>query len=154
MLKLLLVGFKKKLYIEGPIKPWSLYLVKTRKYSQKIKNFDYLDSIFSNSVAIRMGDIGIILFLFDNSACKIYYPKIPIKFKTNILTKEQFRETAIFMFYKETLLNRVPWYMSYQNKKMIKIVALPIGGMSSKPVYDEWKETDYQKMRSSYIKNI
>ena len=47
--------------------PWSIFIVKLQEYDQKELNFDFQDNILFLTIAIRMGDIGIIACLQDNN---------------------------------------------------------------------------------------
>jgi hypothetical protein len=60
----------------------------------------------------------------------------------------QFLETVAVCFYQSSLLNRVPKYIigaddALPGGQATKVHAMPLAGLSVKPVYDEWDSATY-----------
>lgn len=105
--------------------------------------------------SIRMGNIGIIACLGDNGALndlfRDYYRKLQ-KIKLHPL---QFDELFAKVTYKSSLFNRNPGYITImpENKEEVtKVFTLPLQGLSSKPVYDDWIQKEYAEFLTSFLK--
>ena len=51
---------------------------------------------------------------------------------------------------RESLRNRTPKYIMYEGKEYLEVNSLPLGGLSSKPIYDDWIDAEYAKFLSSH----
>lgn len=61
----------------------------------------------------------------------------------------QFYELAAKAFYKATLLNRTPKYIMTEFNNAVEVMQMPLMGLSSKPVFDDWNQTAYAHMLSA-----
>lgn len=98
-----------------------------------------------------MGDIGIIACLEDNAAQADTLDGVVAKIRKLDLHPIQFTELVAKHFYKATLLNRVPKYMSLSANGRLQVVSMPIQGWSTKPVFDDWNPKDYALMLSAFL---
>lgn len=57
-------------------------------------------------------------------------------------------ELAAKAFYKATLLNRIPKYIMIELNNAVEVMQMPLMGLSSKPVFDDWNQTVYAHMLS------
>jgi hypothetical protein len=131
--------------------PWSLFVFKTQIHPKKELNFDFKDNPFLLTVAIRMNDVGIVGVLQDNGAVGSLHDKsLGIDDARKLeLHPIQFSEVAARIFYAASLINRVPKYMTISSpEKEMEVVALPLQGLSSKPVFNSWKIEDYARLLS------
>jgi hypothetical protein len=131
--------------------PWSVFIFKLQKNGQTKLDFDFKDDIFSLNIAIRMGDIGVIACLQDNNSQEQIFEDEFRKIKKHSLHPMQFNELIARIFYKESLRNRIPKYMTFLGKDHLEIVSLPLVGLSSKPIYDDWILSEYAKWVSLYL---
>jgi len=128
--------------------PWSIFIFKTQRSRDIRRNFDFKDNPLSLTIALRANDIGVVAALQDNGAVKKYGDQaLGIKFARKVdLHPVQFGEITARIFCAASLINRVPKYINIAsaNGKM-NIMALPLGGFSSKPIFDEWKNEDFAR---------
>jgi len=125
--------------------PWSIFLVETHTYGDK-RDFDYHDEIFILTFSIRLGEIGIIACLEDNGAQEELFSNYFDKFKGIKLHPTQFDELVAKVTYKAALMNRVPKYIMQLPKEegqKVTVIASPLQGLSSKPIFDDWNQRDY-----------
>lgn len=132
--------------------PWSIFIFNLQQYNDKNKNFDYKDNIPTLSIAIRMGDIGIIACLQDNNTQERMFGNYFKKIRKILLHPVQFIELISKIFYKEQLRNRIPDYIVVEGKEGVEVISIPLGGLSNKPIYNTWKQKDYAKILGQYLK--
>jgi len=128
--------------------PWSIFLFKIQQYPEDRLNFDFRDNPLSLTIAIRMDDIGVIACLQDNHAHEDIFHDYFKKIRRIALHPLQFNELIAMVFYKNSLLNRTPKYASIFQRDRISVFSLPLQGLSSKPIYDEWSQEEYAKYLS------
>lgn len=131
--------------------------------------FDYLDDVNAHSVAIRLGNKGII-GIFDGGLHKINFPDFAkMMFEEKPLHPVQFQEVFAKLTYKSLLSLRVPFYVFSHNerldihdvslmafdtwKKEMGAVALEVGDSLivapaippdfDGPAYSDWSQADY-----------
>jgi hypothetical protein len=115
-------------------------------------NFDFKDCILLHTIAIRMNDIGVIACLQDNHAHQSAFTSHFAKIRKIPLHPLQIDELTAMMFYKTSLLNRTPKYLTMFAKDRREVISMPLQGMSSKPIYDQWSQEEYAKYLSFYCK--
>lgn len=131
-------------------KPWSIFIFKTKKYSNPLHNFDYKDNLDFLTFAIRMDGIGIIACLQDNGShkdCFVGYDKI----RNHTLHSIQFIETFSKVTYKESTCQRVPKYVMIGDKSQCQVISMPRYGLSTKPIYGDWDMEVYARYLSAYL---
>lgn len=127
--------------------PWSIFIVETRRYGDK-RDFDYHDDLFNLTFSIRLGEIGIIACLEDNGAQEELFSTFFNKFDGVKLYYTQFDELVAKVSYKRSLMNRIPkYFMSFPKSEgqEVAVYALPLQGLSDKPIFDEWNQLEYAK---------
>lgn len=126
---------------------FSIFLVRT-KFSPRNThlNFDFRDNTLTNTFAIRMNDIGVIAALQDHSSVGQTLEPTFKKFRTRALHPQQFLELAAVVFYQASLLNRTPKYISIHDDASQHVMGMPLGGFSSKPIFDEWNWEHFARM--------
>lgn len=132
--------------------PWSIFVVETHSYDQKL-DFDYHDNIQFLTFSIRMGAVGIIACLQDNGSQKDMFDDYFNKFKDMKLHPIQFDELYAKVTYKASLMNRNPSYIinfPSRETEEITVITMPIMGMSSKPLYEDWEQRDYAYFLEHY----
>ena len=131
--------------------PWSIFLFKTQTHSDAQFNFDFKDNPIMLTIAVRMGDIGIVAALQENGALQaLEEESLGITHARALqLHPVQFCEVVARIFYAASLLDRVPKYMNVSGSDDdMHIVSLPIGGLSSKPIFRDFDPAAYARLLS------
>ncbi|WP_424032657.1 hypothetical protein [Methylocella sp.] len=82
--------------------------------------FDYLDSFIAHTVALRMGNKGVVA-LFDGGLHDLNFPNFAkTQFDERPLHPDQYREVFASLTYKSSLSLRVPYYGIIQDKEIDK----------------------------------
>lgn len=130
--------------------PASIFIFKTQISTVSGLSWDFMDCLNSMAIAIRMGEIGIVAILQDGGLAETVMQEELKDFYNIALHPIQFREVATRIFYRSTLLNRVPKYISTKNDGKITSQQIPLAGLSTKPVYDQYNLANYVAMLSHY----
>jgi hypothetical protein len=131
-------------------KPWSLFLFKVDNNPQE---FGYRDEINTLTFSLRINDFGMIICLQDNGANKKYHQGVYNKIKDQLLHPIQFEEFCARVFYSAYLFNRLPEYNILPVGGDIYVEAMPLRGISSKPLFDDWMNKTYGQVLESFWKN-
>ena len=131
-------------------KPYSIFLFKVDNNPEE---FGYRDEINTLTFALRINDFGLIICLQDNGANSIYHHETYEKIKDKVLHPTQFEEFSGRIFYSAYLFNRLPEYNVLPVNDEIYIEAMPLRGMSSKPLFDIWVNKVYGQVLESFWKN-
>lgn len=136
-----------------PNPPWSIFTFECHTYPELERNFDFYDSFVSMAVALRMGDTGVIACLQDNNSQEQLYADYFRKFQSFPFHPIQFTELMSKVFYMQSRQNRVPKYITRlpdATSPTMQVISSPLGGLSSKPIYDEWNQRDYARVLSQF----
>lgn len=131
-------------------KPYSIFLFKV---DNNIEEFGYRDEINTLTFSLRINDFGLIICLQDNGANKVYHKEILQKIENEVLHPIQFEEFCGRVFYSAYLFNRLPEYHTLPIGDDIYIEAMPLRGMSGKPLFDDWINKIYGQVLESFWKN-
>ena len=131
-------------------KPCSIFLFKVDNNPEE---FGYRDEINTLTFALRINDFGLIICLQDNGANQVYHKEVYEQLKGRVLHPIQFEEFSAKVFYSAYLFNRLPEYNVLPVNEKIFIEAMPLRGMSSKPLFDAWINKTYGQVLESFWKN-
>lgn len=148
-LHLMLQTFNLPVVLED-FKPFSLFLFKV---DNDEREFGYRDEINTLTFALRIRDFGLIICLQDNGANKQYHKEVFDKIKDSTLHPIQFEEFSGRVFYSAYLFNRLPEYNIMPVGEEIYIEAMPLRGMSNKPLFDDWVPKTYGQVLETFWKN-
>ena len=148
-LHMMLQGINLPLILED-FKPYSIFLFKVDNNKEE---FGYRDEINTLTFALRINDFGLIICLQDNGANQVYHNEVYEKIKGKVLHPIQFEEFSARVFYSAYLFNRLPEYNELPVGDEIFIEAMPLRGMSSKPLFDAWVNKIYGQVLESFWKN-
>jgi hypothetical protein len=148
-LHLMLQSINLPLFFED-FKPFSLFLFKVENNE---KEFGYRDEINTMTFALRIKDFGLVICLQDNGANRNYHREVLEKIGDNTLHPIQFEEFSGRIFYSAYLFNRLPEYNILPVGDDIYIEAMPLRGISSKPLFDHWNNKTYGQVLESFWKN-
>jgi hypothetical protein len=149
---LLLNAVRIPVHVSAP-QPWSIFVVPAQTSSDNRKNFDFIDNVPNQVVAIRMNDIAVIAVLMDANAqghfMKTYFDKLARRLRLHPI---QFRELAAKAIYKRHTMNRTPTFTTVWNnkQKFIQVISLPLAGFSARPVFDGWQQSEYARVLQFY----
>jgi len=148
-LHLMLQSFNLPVIFED-FKPYSIFIFKV---NNNIEEFGYRDEINTLTFSLRIKDFGLIISLQDNGANYRYHKELFEKIEGEILHPIQFEEFCGRVFYSAYLFNRLPEYNILPVGDRIYIEAMPLRGMSSKPLFDDWMNKTYGQVLESFWKS-
>jgi len=130
-------------------KPFSLFLFKVDNEEDL---FGYRDEINTLTFSLRIKDFGLIICLQDNGANRAYHKEILGKIEGEPLHPIQFEEFNARIFYSAYLFNRLPEYNVLPAGDETYIEAMPLRGISSKPLFDFWQGKTYGQVLENFWK--
>jgi len=130
-------------------KPYSLFLFSVDNAEDQ---FIYRDEINTLTFSVRMKDFGLIICLQDNGANRNYHREILEKIEGQTLHPIQFEEFNARVFYSAYLFNRLPEYNILPVAEETYIEAMPLRGISSKPLFDYWLNKTYGQVLENFWK--
>jgi hypothetical protein len=148
-LHLMLQSLIRPIILEG-FEPFSLFLFKVDNNPEE---FGYRDEINTLTFSLRINDFGLIICLQDNGANKVYHREIYDQIANHQLHPIQFEEFCAKVFYSAYLFNRLPEYNVMPVGDEVYIEDMPLRGMSSKPLFDDWINKTYGQVLESFWKN-
>jgi hypothetical protein len=148
-LHLMLQSINLPLFFED-FKPFSLFLFKVDNNPEE---FGYRDEINTLTFSLRIKDFGLIICLQDNGANRMFHREVEDKIAGKTLHPIQFEEFSGRVFYSAYLFNRLPEYTILPVGDSIYIEAMPLRGISSKPLFDNWNNKTYGQVLESFWKN-
>jgi len=147
-LHLMLQSLIQPINFEEPT-PWS---IKVFKLAQEDDFFSYRDELNTLSFSLRAHDFGIIACLQDNGTNVQYHHEILEICDDQTLSPAQFEELCARFFYSAYLFNRLPEYAVLPTPDTIFIEAMPLQGISSKPIFDAWDVKTYGQVLENFWK--
>jgi hypothetical protein len=97
-------------------------------------------------------NIGIVISFQDNGSVREGLDWIYRKLRKKTLSPLQFVEFFAAVIYSRRLLNRTPKYISIIDKKnKTQVLSLPLGGFSSKPIFDEWDNNYFSRIFYTFL---
>ena len=148
-LHLMLQSINQPVHFED-FKPFSLFLFKVDNNEEE---FGYRDEINTLTFSLRIKDFGLIICLQDNGANKMYHREVLSKIENEVLHPIQFEEFCGRVFYSAYLFNRLPEYNILPVNNEIYIEAMPLRGISAKPLFDTWNNKTYGQVLENFWKN-
>lgn len=127
--------------------PGSIFVFKTQQPDKVELQWDFCDNVMTMFLAIRMGSVGIISVLGDGGAQQLFESRYKelMDFPLHPL---QFRELCALIMYRSTLSTRTPKYFTISDSndsQPYKSYQLPLGGLSRKPLFENWDASEYAK---------
>jgi hypothetical protein len=129
--------------------PWTIKLFKVDNMAEI---FNYRDEINTLTFSLAMNDFGMIACLQDNGANAIYHEEVLEKINEQQLKAIQFEEVIARFYYSNYLFNRLPEYTVMPTADMVYVEAMPLRGLSSKPLFDHWTAKPYAQVLENFWK--
>jgi len=133
--------------------PGSIFIFQIHTYGDE-RDFDYHDGLAALTFSIRMGEVGVVASLQDNGAQKEVFAEYYERIRKITLHPIQFDEFSAKIAYQATVMNRVPKYLSVipeSETNVSSVVTLPLAGLSTKPIFDEWNQRRYAMFLAQYL---
>jgi hypothetical protein len=147
-LHIMLQSIVRPIEFEGNL-PWTVKVFKT---DAKQDLFNYRDEINTLTFSLGMKDFGIIACLQDNGTNGLYHRETLEKIEHEALHPIQFEEVCGRFFYSNYLFNRLPEYTIMSTDEAVYIEAMPLRGMSTKPLFDIWQNKVYGQVLENFWK--
>lgn len=147
-LHLMLQSVNQPVIFEGN-SPWSIRVFRLESSKDL---FNYRDEINTLTFSLAMKDFGIIACLQDNGTNAIYHKEILSKLSGKSVHPAQLEEVFARFFYSNYLFNRLPEYTIMPTADAIYIEAMPLRGMSNKPLFDFWQNKTYAQVLENFWK--
>ncbi|MDB5012632.1 MAG: hypothetical protein JWQ25_834 [Daejeonella sp.] len=129
--------------------PWSYEVFKVNNATD---HFNYRDEINTLTFSLGMKDFGIVACLQDNGANSKYHQGILSKVAGRTIHPIQFEEICGRFYYSNYLFNRLPEYTILPTEEAIYIEAMPLHGMSNKPLFDHWQNKPFCQVLENFWK--
>jgi hypothetical protein len=126
--------------------PASIFVYETSVPSNAGMGFDYWDELQRLAISIRVGNVGIVVCLQDGQAVERVFGSQHKKYTKLALHWTQFAEVTARIFYDLLRFNRTPKFMLIEGGAKVQVLLSPIGGLSSKPLFDEGNIHDYARV--------
>jgi len=126
-----------------PHVPASIFVYNTMEPSNRKMGFDYWDLLHGLGLSIRLGKVGIVACLQDGGAVQYGFGEHYEEYEKINLHWAQFAEITAQTFYDLARSNRTPKFMLIEGKHRVHVVLSPLGGLSGKPLFEEWDIEGY-----------
>ncbi|GAA4804316.1 hypothetical protein GCM10023231_36720 [Olivibacter ginsenosidimutans] len=114
--------------------------------------FSYRDEINTLVFSLRINNIGIVACLQDNGANDKYHEEQLTQVSNEQLHPIQFEEICGLYFYSAYLFNRLPEYTVLTTEDCIYIEPMPLRGMDSRPIFDNFQVKTYGQVLENFWK--
>lgn len=111
--------------------------------------FMYRDDIEYGSIALRLDTVGLIYLSDGGAQEKLAIATMPRLFNHN-LHPLQFEELSALMFTKARHFNRNPAHIISAGSGITRILQMPLAGLSSKPIFDEFDRDHYARVLADF----
>ena len=147
-----LQGTRRKI-VFTPSLPASVFVFGTQKPTRVEEQFDFSDLQPALSIAVRMGDVGVVVAFQDGGTVKQFHDRLRMgnHFRKR-LHPIQFAEMAAMISYKAMLLRSRPLYIIGDSSDGIQIAHISGGGLSGRIVFEEWKTRQFVQVFALYSK--
>lgn len=122
--------------------PGSIFIFNLKTYKDRLAHFHFRDDLNTLTVFMRLGNRGIIATA-DGGALDIAIGAAVKRDGAIKLHPKQFDEIGAKVFYKASLFNRTPTYITMHHNNRYRVMQLPLMGLSDKPVFNRWEHNVY-----------
>jgi len=136
----------------SPWLPASIFVFETLEPSDQAMAFDYWDDLEYLSLSIRIGKVGIVVCLQDGAAVEQSFADHYSDFQKFGLHRIQFAEVSAQIFYDLRRLTRTPKFLLYDSADRAQVMLMPLGGLSTKPLFTDFKLAEYAKVLSHFTR--
>ncbi|WAC11243.1 hypothetical protein [Dyadobacter pollutisoli] len=144
---LLLRSIDKEIHFENFF-PGSVFICHLKTSDVPSKNFDYFDAVPEQCVAIRLGEIGIVVLLADSDLQRNIFEDLTHTATTKHLAPIQFKNFFIECMYRQHIF-KDPYVFELDeiSENSLKIIQTTQSDFTGH-VYGEWNPLDYARLLS------
>lgn len=131
-------------------------LVVNLHYECDSECFNFRDSLNPMVISMQSNNIGIIVSLQDGGLTRNTYGQYVAATRGRKLISLQFEELYAKIIYQNSLLTRVPKFITVANEdsnKAVTVHMLPLAGLSSAPALKKWKQVEYAAILTAVLKH-
>ncbi len=140
-----------KFEAEGKFRiPGSVFIFNLKKHSDPVTHFNFRDDMNTLAVFIRLGNRGIIA-VGDGGALDLEIGPLVRRDAAVKLHPIQFDEMGARIFYKSSLFNRTPKYVTIHMGKTYRVMQMSLQGLSPKPIFDPWNHQMYARYLAGFL---
>jgi hypothetical protein len=145
------LNLKIRFEAEGNLRvPGSIFIFNLKKYPNPINHFHFRDDMGTLSVFMRLGNRGLIA-MSDAGALELELGPLVKRDAAEKLHPIQFDEMGARLFYKSSLFNRTPHYITMHIGDSYNVMQMPLGGLSPKPIFDTWDHRIYAHYLAAFM---
>jgi hypothetical protein len=132
--------------------PGSIFIFRAQVPDARAERFDYRDTLLTPFLALRAAETVLVATLLDWGAMAeaLDHPRFDAASRI-ALHPFQFAEIAAYGAYTSMKFNRTPKYLIANEGERDHIFVLPIGGLSSKPVFDDFDPEEYARVLADFL---
>jgi hypothetical protein len=129
----------------------SIFVFNLQDPEEPLFRFDYRDTLAFPFLALRAGNVGVAACLLDWDSVRGMKFDLLSENSERTLHPTQFWELAAFCAHWRARLNRIPKYISMGGDGgPDQLITLPLGGMSSKPIFDEFDPRLFAELLAAF----
>lgn len=128
--------------------PGSIFIFDAQPLPDKRMHWDLTDNVDSVFIMVRVGKVALMGALADGGAQQLE-EEIYKEFYSLSLHPLQIRELCARIAYRSMSATRVPKYLTVESHPH-KTWQMPLGGLSAKPLFDEFNPSVYAKVLAHY----
>ena len=130
--------------------PASIFIHNVQCPSDVRRQFNFRDLHHFLGLSVRLGAVGIVGILQDAGTQAELLAGAHSNYYAHELHPLQFAELTAKTFYKATLMNRTPKYTIAETSGRLTVLQMPIAGLSSRPLYNDWSQEHYAWVLSEH----
>jgi hypothetical protein len=132
--------------------PASVFVFRAQVPDEPRARFDYRDAFIVPFLSLRLGSVVILASLLDWGAMEqvLDHPKFDAA-RMIELHPFQFAELSAYGIYTAFKFNRVPKYLIAGGPEYDEIIVMPLGGLSTKPVFDPFDAEEFAPLLAQTI---
>lgn len=127
----------------------SILVFPLQQHPDPSHRFMYRDDVVFGCIAVRVDTVGLICVTDGGAQERLANEVMPALFDHN-LHPLQFEEVCAKIFVKARTMNRTPKYVSAFSPNRNQVIQMPLAGLSSKPIFDEWDQELYGQVLASF----
>ncbi|MFZ2293875.1 MAG: hypothetical protein WAW46_02435 [Polaromonas sp.] len=130
----------------------SVLVFPLQEHPDSTKHFMYRDDIENGCIAVRLNSVGLICAT-DGGAQERLAEEVFPKLFQHVLHPLQFEEVTAKVFMKARSMTRTAKYISAHSKDETRIIQMPLGGLSEKPIFKDYDHELYAHMLAAFTEH-
>jgi hypothetical protein len=137
--------------------PWSIFVLPAQVSSKAHRNFDFVDNLHGQVIAIRMSEVAVFAVLLDNQTQEGMFRRWFARVADRVrLHPIQFREIAAKIVDKRQTMTLTPQFMTVwpENRSGLQVVPFPPGGLSGGAAFRQWNQREFAVLLQVFIRDF